>query len=148
MSMQDKPTAERVPSGSSIHGAKVGAIVGASVGAEVGVLPKLVVDISRYSNVPNGNETPLCTVGVVVGTTMEEAHTVSIALAEAAVVGVNAGGQVLKEPRRGSARLDCGIHAVNTSVAEAPFEKVCGPATATSHPTTFKVQDAPVQPST
>jgi hypothetical protein len=148
MSTQDKPTAERVPSGSSTHGAKVGAVVGASVGAEVGVLPKIVVDISRYPNVPNGNETPLCTVGIVVGTTMEEAHTVPIALAEAAVVGVNAGGQVLKESRRGSATLDCGIHAVNTSVAEAPFEKVYGPATATSPPTTFKVQDAPVQPST
>jgi hypothetical protein len=39
------------------------------------------------------------------------------------------------------------IHAVNISVAEAPLEKVYGPATTASPPVSFKVQDAPFQPS-
>jgi hypothetical protein len=38
------------------------------------------------------------------------------------------------------------VHAVNTSVAEAPLEMVYGPATTTSPPASFKVQDAPYQP--
>jgi hypothetical protein len=39
------------------------------------------------------------------------------------------------------------VHVVNTSVAEAPLDNVYGPATTTSPLASFKVQDAPVQPS-
>jgi hypothetical protein len=40
------------------------------------------------------------------------------------------------------------VHAVNTCVAEAPLEKVYGPATtANGQYAAFRVQDAPFQPS-
>ena len=92
-----------------------------------------------------------CFVGETVGASVGAAVGASVGVAVGAAVGTAVGaavGMLVSPTLVGTAvGAAVGAHAVNTCVAELPLEKVYGPATTASPPGTFKVQDAPFQPS-